>query len=51
MCSVVGCTTLWIHAKLIDQTERGHAERQALYVGLWPPTIWLIGESLRKHQQ
>jgi hypothetical protein len=44
--SVGLCITLWIRAKTVDQDERGNAERRALFVGLWPPTIWLIGESL-----
>jgi len=41
---------LWIRAKTVDQDERGNAERRALFVGLWPPTIWLIGESIAKQQ-
>lgn len=42
------CIGLWIRAKTVDQDERGNAERRALFVGLWPPTLWLIGDSLRK---
>ena len=42
------CIALWIRAKTVDQDERGNAERRALFVGLWPPTIWLIGESLHR---
>jgi len=45
------CITLWIRAKTVDQDERGNAERRALFVGLWPPTIWLIGESLRREER
>jgi hypothetical protein len=45
------CVTLWIRAKTVDQDERGNAERRALFVGLWPPTIWLIGDSLRRHER
>ena len=41
---------LWIRAKTVDQDERGNAERRALFVGLWPPTIWLIGDSLERQQ-
>jgi hypothetical protein len=44
------CIGLWIRAKTVDQDERGNAERRALFVGLWPPTIWLIGESLARHE-
>lgn len=45
--SVALCIGLWIRAKTVDQTERGNAERRALFVGLWAPTLWLIGDSLR----
>ena len=44
--SVGLCIALWIRAKTVDQDERGNAERRALFVGLWPPTIWMIGDSL-----
>jgi hypothetical protein len=43
------CIGLWIRAKTVDQDERGNAERRALFVGLWPPTLWLIGDSLTRH--
>ena len=43
------CIGLWIRAKTVDQDERGNAERRALFVGLWPPMLWLIGDSLRAH--
>ncbi len=48
MGSVGLCIGLWIRAKTVDQDERGNAERRALFVGLWPPTIWLIGDSLAR---
>ncbi len=44
------CIGLWIRAKTVDQDERGNAERRALFVGLWPPTIWLIGDSLQRRE-
>ncbi len=50
LCSVGLCIGLWIRAKTVDQDERGNAERRALFVGLWPPTIWLIGDSLARHE-
>jgi hypothetical protein len=40
------CIGLWIRAKTVDQDERGNAERRALFVGLWPPMFWLIGDTL-----
>jgi hypothetical protein len=45
------CIGLWIRAKTVDQDERGNAERRALFVGLWPPMFWLIGESLLFHER
>ena len=41
------CVNLWIRAKTVDQDERGNAERRALFVGLWPPMFWLIGDALQ----
>ena len=40
------CIGLWIRAKTVDQEERGNAERRALFVGLWPPMFWLIGDTV-----
>jgi hypothetical protein len=42
------CIGLWIRAKTVDQDERGNAERRALFVGLWPPMFWLIGDSVER---
>ena len=50
MSAIALCIGLWIRAKTVDQDERGNAERRALFVGLWPPTIWLIGDSLARHE-
>jgi hypothetical protein len=44
--SVGLCVVLWIRAKTIGEDERGNAERRALFVGLWPPLLWLIGDTL-----
>jgi hypothetical protein len=44
--SVGLCIVLWIRAKTVDQDERGNAERRAIFVGLWAPTLWEIGDSL-----
>jgi hypothetical protein len=48
--SVGLCLGLWIRAKTLDQEERGNAERRALFVGLWPPTLYLIGDSLERFE-
>lgn len=50
MAAVGLCLGLWIRAKTVDQAERGNAERRAIFVGLWPPTLWLIGDALRHRE-
>lgn len=50
IAGIAFCISLWIRAKTVDQDERGNAERRALFVGLWPPMIWLIGDTIdREH--
>ena len=51
MGSVGLCVVLWIRAKTVDQDERGNAERRALFVGLWAPTLWQMGDSLTAREQ
>lgn len=51
MGSVGLCIALWMRAKTVDQDERGNAERRALFVGLWPPTFWLIADSLERRER
>ena len=48
--SVGRCIAVSVRAKTVDQDERGNAERRALFVGLWPPLIWLIGDSLERQE-
>ncbi len=48
--SVGLCIGLWIRAKTVDQDERGNAERRALFVGLWSPMFWLIGDTIERGQ-
>jgi hypothetical protein len=44
------CIGLWIRAKTVDQDARGNAERRALFVGLWPPMFWMIGDTLERKE-
>jgi hypothetical protein len=44
------CIGLWIRAKTVDQDERGNAERRALFVGLWPPMFWMIGDAVARYE-
>ena len=45
---IILCISLWIRAKTVDQEMRGNAERRALFVGLWPSTLWLIGDAIER---
>jgi hypothetical protein len=51
LASIGLCVVLWIRAKTIGEDERGNAERRALFVGLWPPMFWLIGDALHRIEQ
>ena len=48
LASIALCITLWIRAKTVGEDERPNAERRALFVGLWPPMFWLIGDAVRR---
>ena len=48
LASVGLCLVLWLRAKTVDQEERANAERPALFVGLWPPMFWLIGDAVER---
>jgi hypothetical protein len=46
LASIGLCIGLWLRAKTVDQEERGNAERRALFVGLWPPMLWMFGDTI-----
>jgi hypothetical protein len=50
MSPVALCLGPRVRAKTVDQEERGNAERRALFVGLWPPTLYLLGDSLERRE-
>lgn len=50
LASVALCLLLWFRAKTVDQDERGNAERRAIFVGLWAPTLWSIARTLEEHE-
>jgi hypothetical protein len=50
LASIGLCVGLWIRAKTVDQDERGNAERRALFVGLWPPMFWMIGDAVARYE-
>ena len=50
LASIVLCIALWIRAKTVGEDERQNAERRALFVGLWPPMFWLMGDTLERKE-
>ena len=51
LASIYLCIALLIRAKTVDQEERGNAERRALFVGLWPPMFWVIGDAVQLEER
>jgi len=51
LATILLCVVLWVRAKTIGEDERGNAERRALFVGLWPPMLWLIGDTLERREE
>ncbi len=39
--------TLWFVPRSGDDADKGRPERLAIFVGLWPPTLFLMGHALR----
>jgi hypothetical protein len=50
LATICLCVVLWVRAKTIGEDERGNAERRALFVGLWPPMFWLMGDAVRREE-
>jgi hypothetical protein len=51
LSSILLCIGLWLRAKTVGEDERGNAERRAIFVGLWPPMFWLIGDAVRRGEE
>jgi hypothetical protein len=51
LASIWLCLSLWIRAKTVDQASRENAERRAIFVGLWPPMFWLIGDAVERSER
>lgn len=39
---------LWFVPRGGDTADKGRPERLAIFVGLWPPTLFLMGHALRE---
>ena len=46
--SIFGAISLWGRSASVDDREaRARAERLAIFIGLWPPTFFLLGKVLQ----
>ncbi len=46
--SIFGAVSLWFRSASSDDKEaRARAERLAIFIGLWPPTFFLLGKVLQ----
>ena len=46
--SILGAISLWGRSAAVEDREsRARAERLAIFVGLWPPTFFLLGKVLQ----
>jgi hypothetical protein len=46
--SIFGAVSLWVRSAASDNEEaRARAERLAIFIGLWPPTLFLLGKVLQ----
>ena len=46
--SIVGAVSLWARSAAVDDWKaKARAERLAIFIGLWPPTFFLLGKVLQ----
>ncbi|MBA2719547.1 MAG: hypothetical protein H0U52_09950 [Chloroflexi bacterium] len=45
--SILLSLVLWFLPRSGDDAEKARPERLAIFVGLWPPTLFLMGHALR----
>ena len=49
--SIAGSLSLWGRSAAVSNKDaKARAERLAIFVGLWPPTLFLIGHALRDEE-
>jgi len=50
--SIIASISLWGRSAAVDDRDRkARAERLAIFVGLWPPTFFLLGKVLQDLEQ
>jgi hypothetical protein len=51
LASMVLSLMLWFVPRGGSDEEKARAERLAVFVGLWPPTLFLMGHALQEHDE
>jgi hypothetical protein len=49
--SMVLSLVLWFLPRSGDEADKGRPERLAIFVGLWPPTLFLMGHALHEEEK
>ena len=49
--SMVLSLMLWFVPRGGSEEEKARAERLAVFVGLWPPTLFLMGHAMQEHDK
>jgi len=47
--SIFGSIAIWFLTNR-ESEDRAHAERFGIFVGLWAPTFWVIGNALKEEE-
>lgn len=50
LASMLLSIVLWFVPRSGDEADKGRPERLAIFVGLWPPTLFLMGHALRAEE-
>lgn len=51
LATILLSLSLWIRAKTEHEEQRGNAERRAIFVGLWPASFYLLGDTLDAYER
>ena len=51
MASILLSLALWFVPRAGSSDQKGRPERLAIFVGLWPPTLAILGNALRQEEQ
>ena len=48
--SIVGSIAIWF-LQSRESDDRSHAERLGIFVGLWAPTFWAMGNAMKESEE